>query len=298
MSERRFAIPTVEQIEERKRKSKGTNYFQTSSAKASQQEPLFVTPASNATVESLERPPSSAVTPRSQGNSPASSQQATPPQQTGGAPRRSGPNTVLVNQSQRGNPILQHVRNVPWEYDDIKADYVVGQTTCVLYLSLRYHRLHPDYIYDRMGKLAHQFVLRLLLIYVDIDNHQDSIRELTKTSVVHDFTIMLAWSHEEAGRYLETFKAYEHKSPDIIRERSADDYMAKLTESLTQIRSVNKTDVLTLKSTFGSLENIINAPTEALALCPGFGEQKVRRLQQAFTQPFIVNEKQKRQAKN
>lgn len=134
MSERRFAIPTVEQIEERKRKSKGTNYFQTSSAKASQQEPLFVTPASNATVESLERPPSSAVTPRSQGNSPASSQQATPPQQTGGAPRRSGPNTVLVNQSQRGNPILQHVRNVPWEYDDIKADYVVGQTTCVLYL--------------------------------------------------------------------------------------------------------------------------------------------------------------------
>jgi DNA excision repair protein ERCC-1 len=58
---------------------------------------------------------------------------------------------------------------------------------------------------------------------------------------------------------------------------------------------VNKTDVLTLKSTFGSLEHIINAPTEALALCPGFGEQKVRRLQQAFTQPFIV-EKHKRQA--
>lgn len=316
MSERRFAIPTVEQIEERKRKSKGTNYFQNASAKASQQEPLFVTPESNATVDSIGRSPSSAVTSRSQGNSPASSQQGTPPQQTGGTPRRSGPNTVLVNQSQRGNPILQHVRNVPWEYDDIKADYVVGQTTCVLYLryiyrlaifettlslliycliSLRYHRLHPDYIYDRMGKLAHQFVLRLLLIYVDIDNHQDSIRELTKTSVVHDFTIMLAWSHEEAGRYLETFKAYEHKSPDIIRERTADDYMAKLTESLTQIRSVNKTDVLTLKSTFGSLEHIINAPTEALALCPGFGEQKVRRLQQAFTQPFIVNEKQKRQ---
>jgi DNA excision repair protein ERCC-1 len=310
MSERRFAIPTVEQIEERKRKSKGTNYFQSSVEKVSQEEPLFVTPLSNVTVESTEQTPSSVVTPRPQEGMPATWQQ------TGGTPRRSGPNTVLVNQSQRGNPILQHVRNVPWEYDDIKADYVVGQTTCVLYLrytfsltnikivtllmdsiliSLRYHRLHPDYIYDRMGKLAHQFVLRLLLVYVDIDNHQDSIRELTKTSVVHDFTIMLAWSYEEAGRYLETFKAYEHKSPDIIRERSADDYMAKLTESLTQIRSVNKTDVLTLKSTFGSLEHIINAPTEALALCPGFGEQKVRRLQQAFTQPFIV-EKHKRQA--
>ena len=148
-----------------------------------------------------------------------------------------------------------------------------------------------------MGKLAHQFVLRILLVSVDIDNHQDSIRELTKTAVVHDITIMLAWSHEEAGRYLETYKAFEHKSPDIIRERSVDDYMAKLTECLTQVRSVNKTDVLTLMSTFGSFERIINAPTEALALCPGFGEQKVRRLQQAFTQPFVVNTKGKKRQK-
>lgn len=165
---------------------------------------------------------------------------------------------------------------------------------------MRYHRLHPDYIYDRMGKLAHQFVLRILLVSVDIDNHQDSIRELTKSAVVHDFTIMLSWSHEEAGRYLETYKAFEHKSPDIIREKSVDDYMAKLTECLTQVRSVNKTDVLTLVSNFGSLERIISAPTESLAFCPGFGEQKVRRLQQAFTQPFVVNKNKgnKRQKKN
>jgi DNA excision repair protein ERCC-1 len=164
---------------------------------------------------------------------------------------------------------------------------------------LRYHRLHPDYIYDRMGKLAHQFVLRILLVFVDIDNHQDSIRELTKSAIIQDFTIMLAWSHEEAGRYLETYKAFENKPPDIIKEKSVDDYMAKLTECLTQVRTVNKTDVLTLRSTFGSLDRIINAPTEAIALCPGFGEQKVRRLQQAFTQPFVVNAKgNKRQKKS
>lgn len=35
---------------------------------------------------------------------------------------------------QRGNPILEHVRNVGKEYGDILADYQVGRTTGVLYL--------------------------------------------------------------------------------------------------------------------------------------------------------------------
>ncbi|CAO3659023.1 unnamed protein product [Umbelopsis ramanniana] len=297
MSERQFNIPTVEQIEQHKRKSKATNYFQQSKATGTTEESASTTSTPN---EAIEIPPqlnSSAAA--SSTISETTSQNTTPPPQPVATVRRLGPNTILVNQAQRGNPILQHVRNVPWEYDDIKADYTVGQTTCVLYLSLRYHRLHPDYIYDRMGKLAHQFVLRILLVFVDIDNHQDSIRELTKSAIIQNFTIMLAWSHEEAGRYLETYKAFEGKPPDIIKEKSVDDYMSKLTECLTQVRTVNKTDVLTLRSTFGSLNRIINAPTEALALCPGFGEQKVRRLQQAFTQPFIINPKgNKRQKKN
>ncbi|KAG5460917.1 MAG: binding domain of DNA repair protein Ercc1-domain-containing protein, partial [Olpidium bornovanus] len=48
----------------------------------------------------------------------------------------------------RGNPILVSVRNVPYEYGEVVPDYVVGQTSCALFLSLKYHRLHPDYILD------------------------------------------------------------------------------------------------------------------------------------------------------
>ena len=86
-------------------------------------------------------------------------------------------------------------------------------------------------------------------------------------------------STEEAGRYLETFKAYEHKPADMIKGRVNPDYMSQvqvrhpqkkggragrsralhwggrhvgqLTDTLTSIRSVNKTDVVTLASTFG-----------------------------------------------
>jgi len=80
------------------------------------------------------------------------------------------------------------------------------------------------------------------------------------------------YSSEEAGRYLETYKAFEHKPPDLIMEKIENDYLSKvnlsifpnfkehtltklyftqLTHCMTHIRSVNKTDVVTLASTFG-----------------------------------------------
>lgn len=42
--------------------------------------------------------------------------------------------TILVSPRQRGNPLLTCIRSIPWEYSDIPADYVVGLTTCALFL--------------------------------------------------------------------------------------------------------------------------------------------------------------------
>ena len=35
---------------------------------------------------------------------------------------------------QRGNPVLRFVCNVPWEFGDVLPDYVLGQSTCALFL--------------------------------------------------------------------------------------------------------------------------------------------------------------------
>ncbi|KAI9256540.1 restriction endonuclease type II-like protein, partial [Phascolomyces articulosus] len=197
-------------------------------------------------------------------------------------------NTILVNFSrQKDNPILKHIHNVPWEHDDaIKSDFAVGKTTGVWFLSLRYHRLNPGYIHDRIGDAARTYVLRILLIHVDVENYHEALRELNRTAILNNFTLVLSWSKEEAARYLETFKVLEHTPPDLIRERSKEDYADTLERSLTNVRSVNKTDVLTLRTHFHSLKGIANAKADQLAMCPGFGEQKVKRLQQAFVQPF------------
>lgn len=145
-----------------------------------------------------------------------------------------------------------------------------------------------------MSRLARLYVLRVLLVLVDVDDYHDVLRELNRSAILNDYTLMLAWGFEEAARYLETYKAFENKPPDLIREKVTDDYNAKATDTLTQIRSVNKTDVITLLSTFGSIEGIAKATSDQLAMCPGFGEQKVKRLQQAFTTPFVVKDRSKR----
>lgn len=83
-------------------------------------------------------------------------------------------------------------------------------------------------------------------------DHAAEIVELTKLSLSTRFTIMLAWSIEEAGRYIELFKSYEKKPADLLMGRTNPDYMATLSDALTSVRSVNKTDVVTLISTFGA----------------------------------------------
>ncbi|KAJ3290350.1 ssDNA endonuclease and repair protein rad10 [Blyttiomyces sp. JEL0837] len=225
------------------------------------------------------------------------------------ASRRTIGNKIVVNPCQKGNPLLKHIKTVPLEYGDILPDYQVGQTSSALYLSLRYHRLKPEYIYERIKATQHQFLLKILLCVVDIDDHEQVIRELTKICVLGGLTLILAFSQEEAARYLENFKAYENKPPDAIKERVESDNYSRIVDCLTQIKSVNKTDVMTLVSNFGSLKNIMEASAEELMNCPGFGEQKVsytvvfnvfrsllhmvRRLIDAVNAPFLTHKRRK-----
>ncbi|KAF2233162.1 DNA repair protein rad10, partial [Viridothelium virens] len=209
-------------------------------------------------------------------------------------PSRSGPSSVLVSPRQKGNPILNNIKAMPWEYSDIPADYVMGNTTCALFLSLKYHRLHPEYIYGRIRQLQGRYNLRILLTMVDIQNHEESIKELSKTSLINNVTIMLCWSAQEAGRYLELYKQYEHAAPTSIKAHQATGYADRITEFITTPRSINKTDAVSLVSSFGSIRTAVNARPEEVALVAGWGEKKVQRWCTSVREPFRVKKAAKR----
>lgn len=73
---------------------------------------------------------------------------------------------LLVARRQQGNPLLSHVRQVAWEYADIKPDFILSPTSAALFISIRYHLLHPQYAFKRMMSLRSEFQLRVLLIQV------------------------------------------------------------------------------------------------------------------------------------
>ncbi|CAN8098090.1 unnamed protein product [Discula destructiva] len=209
-------------------------------------------------------------------------------------PQRSAGSSILVSPRQKGNPVIACLKSVAWEYSDIPADYGLGLTTCALFLSLKYHRLHPEYIYTRIRNLQGRYNLRVLLAMVDIPNHEDSLRELSKTSLVNNVTLVLCWSAAEAARYLELYKSYEHANYSAIRGVQATSYAEKLVEFVTVPRAVNKADAVALVSTFGSLRNAVNGDPDTIGIISGWGEKKVKSWCNAVEEPFRVKKAAKR----
>lgn len=196
--------------------------------------------------------------------------------------------SVVVNQRQRGNPVLKSIRNVPWEYGEIVPDFVMSHTSCALFLSLQYHNLNPQYIHDRLKDLGKQYELRILLVQVDLKDPYIPIKELTKICLLADLTLLLAWDAQEAGKIIETYKVFEHKPPDLIMgKQENNNVLVGIADALTSIKSVNRTDAMTLMSNFQTLQNIYEASEEDLSLNPGFGPQKARRLFRVLHDKFV-----------
>ncbi|KAF3164147.1 Excision repair cross-complementation group 1, variant 2 [Orbilia oligospora] len=158
----------------------------------------------------------------------------------------------------------------------------------MLFLSLKYHRLHPEYIYTRIKSLGQAYTLRVVLVLVDTEQHSDPLKELTKAGIVHSLTIMLAWSPAEAGRYVELYKALENTPATMIKERQKEDYMGRVEDVITSVKGVNKTDALGLIMMFGSMRAAINASEQQVELIPGWGEKKTRRWCTAVRENFRV----------
>lgn len=75
--------------------------------------------------------------------------------------------SVQVHPNQKGNPLLKEISS--WEFNEkLVPDYQVGERACVLFISIRYHNLKPEYIHERIKQLGKNFALRVLLVHIDI----------------------------------------------------------------------------------------------------------------------------------
>jgi DNA excision repair protein ERCC-1 len=229
---------------------------------------------------------------------------------------------ILVSLTQRGNPLLKHFRDVPWKFGEFRfADFLLGSYTCAFFLSMKFHLLRPDYIYDRVRKLGRRsFRLRILLLLMDSEGgvffgsgaSEDGIPEgsplakLEKMCLIQELTLMVAWNLDEAARILESYKVQEGKASDSLQgpllgprgsetriEGSGDSVQRgdllfhRAAAFLTNSRAVNRADAAILLRHFGSLRRVLTASAEELASVPGIGPLKSARLHKTFHEPLV-----------
>jgi DNA excision repair protein ERCC-1 len=196
------------------------------------------------------------------------------------------PHVLYVSTRQRGNGILKYVRNVPFAYSKMVPDYIMATTSCALFLSLKYHHLYPEYVHRRIAELSNMFKLRVLLTLVDVDDNAQALLRLNKISVVNNMTLVLAWTEEEAARYLETYKALDGKDASSIQKREQTNFVDQVADFFTACKPVNKTDSTNLLDHFSTIRAVAAASKDELALCPGLGQVKVQKLYDALHKPF------------
>ncbi|KKA28903.1 hypothetical protein TD95_004495 [Thielaviopsis punctulata] len=201
-------------------------------------------------------------------------------------PKPSLGSSIIVSMRQKGNPLLSNFKKCPWEYGDIPADYVMGVTTCALFLSLKYHRLHPEYIYKRIQDLQGRYQLRIILALVDITDHHDSLRELSKTSLVNNVTLICCWSAKEAAHYIETYKLSEHSDFTLIKGQKVGNYAERVYNFVTAVPSLNRSEAMSLLLKCGSLRAGVNADADTLSAIGGWGDVKVKRWRETVEEPF------------
>ena len=197
------------------------------------------------------------------------------------------PHVLYVSTRQKGNAILPLIRNVPIAYSPMVPDYILGPTSCALFLSIKYHKLYPRYIHRRIAELRKDFKLRVLMVMVDVDDNANTLLQLNTIGVTNQLTVILCWSELEAARYLETFKARDGKDATPIQKKGSLNPLDRVTDFLTGGRAgVNKTDAVTLWNQFSTVSGIASASRDELALVGGMGPVKVRRLHEALHKPF------------
>uniref|UniRef100_A0A7R9WTG4 ERCC1-like central domain-containing protein n=1 Tax=Craspedostauros australis TaxID=1486917 RepID=A0A7R9WTG4_9STRA len=207
------------------------------------------------------------------------------------------PHVLYVSTKQRGNGVLQHIRNVPYAFTKMVPDFIMSTTQCALFLSVKYHQLYPNYIHRRLGELKSDFMLRILLVLVDVEDNVNALRFLNKLAVTHNLTLMLSWTEAEAARYLETYKALDGTDATSIQRREQNNFVDQVSEFLTASNPCNKTDSGQLLSHFRTVQSVVAASQDELATCPGLGAVKVRKLWDAFHQPFSSKQAAARQKK-
>uniref|UniRef100_A0A914SAT3 ERCC1-like central domain-containing protein n=1 Tax=Parascaris equorum TaxID=6256 RepID=A0A914SAT3_PAREQ len=210
---------------------------------------------------------------------------------------------AINRRRQEGNPVLKYIRNVPFEWADIKVvfsiDFIEKTPHLILQLS-EVTNFQADFEAGKEMDGA-DYIIKVLLVLVNVDQ-RFMLRELNLFCYRTGWTLVLCYSPEEAAEYLENFhmaknkneqtavtamQAKKKKRQGISETNESCQQIQRAVDLLCGIRSISTSDAQRLIGTFGSIAAIANADIERLSLCPGLGPVKAENIFTFFRIPFI-----------
>ena len=185
---------------------------------------------------------------------------------------------IKIATVQRGNPVLGFLVNTKWQYSsNTTADYEINNKTAVLFLSLKFHACKPEYIFKRLNRLK-EFRVTIVMIYIDVLNFELTLRELFS---MLPYIIITCKSYEECARYLRGLDIASARPVEVLRckETSIDQF-------LISIPKINKTDVINLRKSYHTLQDLFRSPEHVLSRASGIGPTKAHSIIETCKKKF------------
>lgn len=194
---------------------------------------------------------------------------------------------LIISPRQKLNPVLKKINRVQYKFNEIVPDFLIGKNNACLFISMKYHRLKPNYLKARIETLTNKYNNRLLLCLIDIDNIENPLGEINQLAFCYNMTLILCWTNDECARIIEDFKIFEKNISYIKNNKKFSSNQEKIHELLKKIRCINSSDCFTITNKLKNFSNIVKAKKEDFINCSGLGNKKIQSLLSTFSDPFF-----------
>lgn len=159
---------------------------------------------------------------------------------------------IRVNKNQRGNNLLDYLK-IPYSFtEEITTDYEVKNFISILFVSIKYHSINPEYLIMRNNSLKN-YKIKILLILIDIPNYQDFLKDF----IIFDFQIFYCLNNFEASKFISFFYKNANLSSDNLKQKYSLDKLERKKEFFKKFPKINKNDLKNLELENKSIFEIV-----------------------------------------
>ncbi|SJK86091.1 DNA excision repair protein ERCC-1 [Babesia microti strain RI] len=196
---------------------------------------------------------------------------------------------LVISHKQKDNPLINHLRHVPYEFGEVKADFCIGQSIGILFISQKFHRLSPNYLPNRICSFKDKFSKKFIICQVDLQDPFPVLESIQLLAIKSHITLLLSWSPAESAKLIEICRIYVLKPSTYINPSPSTIYESVI-EALTKSCKISTSNAKMLMERFNTLHGIMNATYDELRKCPGIGDKKAEFIVNAFNSPFKLSE--------